>query len=355
MRLPKIDGAIDIPQVCQMVDIFLEAGFNYFDTAWAYVGSEEAIGKALVERYPRDAFLLATKAAPWHGCKSAEEAQGQFHESLQRTQAGYIDYYLMHNLGSVRTEAFDRLGMWEFACQKKEEGFIRHIGLSIHDNAQALEAVLDAHPEVEFVQLQVNYLDWENPIHQSRACLEVANRYGKPVVVMEPLRGGLLAHPPESVAQVFAEADAEASCTSWALRFAASQSGVAVVLSGMSDVLQVEENVRVMEGFETLEPAFLEVVEKAQAALEAFDLIPCTGCDYCAEVCPANIGISGALLALNAHTLFGSYRTEWVVGGERKGKNKPSECLGCGACEVVCPQQIPIVAELKRASDLLSL
>lgn len=288
MRLPKIDGEIDIPQFGDMVDAFLGAGFNYFDTAWAYPGSEEATRKALVERYPRDAFLLATKAAPWFKCNNAQEAYAQLETSLERTGAGYIDYYLMHNLGSVRTEAFDRFDMWEFARRKREEGVIRHLGLSIHDNADALDTVLSEHPEVEFVQLQVNYLDWDNPVHQSHACLEVARKHGKPIVVMEPLRGGLLANPPESVRHVFEQADLTSSCASWALRL-------------------------------------------------------------------VGVGISGALLALNAHTMFGSYKNEWIVGGERKNKRKPSECLQCGACEKVCPQRIPIVADLKRAVELLGL
>lgn len=355
MRLPKIDGEIDVAQFSDMVDVFLDAGFNYFDTAWAYPGSEEATRKALVERYPRDAFLLATKAAPWLKCKTEEEAHAQLATSLERTGAEYIDYYLMHNLGSVRTEAFDRFDMWEFAQRKREEGVIRHLGLSIHDSAYAFDTVLDAHPEVEFVQLQVNYLDWDNPVHQSRACLEVARAYGKPVVVMEPLRGGLLANPPASVQRVFERASPDSSCASWALRFAASQPDVAVVLSGMSDLAQMEENVRIMQGFERMDAREEAVIARAQEEFAKFDLIPCTGCDYCAKACPADIGISGALLALNAYTMFGSYKNEWIVGGERKNKRKPSECLQCGACEKVCPQQIPIVADLKRAVELLGL
>lgn len=355
MRLPKIDGEIDIPQFSDMVDAFLGAGFNYFDTAWAYPGSEEATRKALVERYPRDAFLLATKAAPWFKCKNAQEAYVQLETSLERTGAGYIDYYLMHNLGSVRTEAFDRFDMWEFARRKREEGVIRHLGLSIHDSADALDTVLSEHPEVEFVQLQVNYLDWDNPVHQSHACLEVARKYGKPVVVMEPLRGGLLANPPESVRRVFEQTDPSSSCASWALRFAASQPDVAVVLSGMSNLAQMEANIRTMRDFECMGADEAAVIARAQDEFAKFDLIPCTGCDYCAKTCPANIGISGALLALNAYAMFGSYKNEWIVGGERKNKRKPSECLQCGACEKVCPQQIPIVAELKRAVELLGL
>ncbi len=355
MRLPKIDGEIDVPQFCEMVDAFLDAGFNYFDTAWAYPGSEEATRKALVESSPRDSFLLATKAASWLKCETKEEAYAQLSTSLERLGVDYIDYYLMHNLGSVRTGAFDRFDMWEFVQRKLEEGVIRHLGLSIHDSADALDAILSEHPEVEFVQLQVNYLDWDNPVHQSHACLEVARKHGKPVVVMEPLRGGLLANPPESVRRVFEETSPDSTCASWALRFAASQPDVAVVLSGMSDLAQMEANICTMRDFKPMDATDEVVIRRAQEEFAKFDLIPCTGCDYCAKACPANIGISGALLALNAYKMFGSYKNEWIVGGERKNKRKPSECLQCGACEKVCPQQIPIVAELKRAAELLGL
>ncbi len=355
MRLPKVDGEIDIAQVSAMVDAFLDAGFNYFDTAWGYAGSEDAIRQALGERYPRERFLLATKTAAWAGCKTAGDARAQFDTSLERTGAGYFDFYLLHNLGPERTHFFDDFAMWDFVQQKKAEGLVRHVGFSIHDSAEALEAVLDAHPEVEFVQLQVNYLDWESPMHQSRRCLEVARAHGKPVIVMEPLRGGLLANPPETVRQVLQPAEPGASCASWALRFAASQPGVLTVLSGMSDLAQMRDNIATMQGFAGMTPQQLAVIEQAQRTFEEFDLIPCTACEYCAKVCPANIGISGALLALNAHTLFGDYRTEWVVGGERRGKSKPSACLQCGTCEAACPQRIPIVECLEKAARDLDL
>lgn len=355
MRLPKNGDEIDIPQVCAMTDAFLDAGFNYFDTAWAYTGSEEAVRQALVERYPRDSFRLATKIAPWLRCDTAEDARQQFETSLERSGAGYFDYYLMHNLGSVRTEAFDRFGIWEFAAQKKREGLVRFVGLSFHDDAAALDTVLAAHPEMDFVQLQINYLDQENPVHQSRRCLDVARKHGKPVVAMEPLRGGLLADPPADVRRILQEAEPGSSCASWGLRFAASQPDVAVVLSGMSNLAQMKDNIRTMQGFTAMTPDQQATIERAQAEFQKFDLVPCTSCDYCAKGCPANIGISGALLALNAYTLFGSYRQEWIVGGERKGKRKPSECLQCGVCETVCPQKIPIVRELARAAEVLAL
>jgi len=207
MRLPKKGEEIDVEQVKVMVDRFLEAGFTYFDTAWAYTGSEDAIRQALVERYPRESYQLATKNAAWIGCQTREDAIRQFEESLERTGAGYFDNYLLHNLGEMRTQAFDKFDMWSFVREKKAEGKIRHIGFSFHSTPEELEEILIAHPEAEFVQLQINYADWENPSIQSRGVYEMARKYGKAVVIMEPLKGGLLANPPESVAEILKAAE----------------------------------------------------------------------------------------------------------------------------------------------------
>lgn len=181
MRLPQKDGAIDIEQTKTMVDMFLNAGFNYFDTAWAYQGSEDAIRQALVERYPRDSYFLATKNAAWINCKTREEAIDQFETSLRRTGAGYFDFYLLHNLGESRTHFFEDFDLWNWAFGKKREGLIKHVGFSFHSTPEELEAILTAHPEAEFVQLQINYADWDNPAIRSRECYEVARRHGKPV------------------------------------------------------------------------------------------------------------------------------------------------------------------------------
>ena len=190
MRLPKKGEAIDVEQTKAMVDRFLAEGFTYFDTAWAYPGSEDAICEALVERHPRESFRLATKNAAWLECKTREDAIAQFETSLRRTRAGYFDFYLLHNLGETRTHFFDDFDMWNFAREKKKEGLIRHVGFSFHSTPEELEAILKAHPEAEFVQLQINYGDWENPAVQSRACYEVVRKCGRPVVVMEPVKGG---------------------------------------------------------------------------------------------------------------------------------------------------------------------
>ena len=231
MRLPEKDGVIQVDEVKEMVDLFLEAGFTYFDTAWAYPGSEDAIRRALVERYPRERFQLATKNAAWIGCKTKEEAYAQFDDSLRQTGAGYFDFYLLHNLGEGRSHYFDDFDSWSWVQEKKKTGLIRHVGFSFHSTPEELEEILNAHPEMEFVQLQINYADWDNPAVESRRCYETARRHGKPVIIMEPVKGGMLATPPGTVEEVLRTAEPESSAASWAIRFAADLEGVITVLS----------------------------------------------------------------------------------------------------------------------------
>ena len=227
MRLPMIGEDVDIEQTKKMVDLFLSKGFTYFDTAYGYLGgkSEMAIKTALVDRYPRESYQLATKLPAWAGAKTAEEAQGMLATSLARTGAGYFDFYLLHNLGDNRTEAFDRFGIWDFLRRKRDEGVIKHLGFSFHDKADVLDDLLTRNPDMEFVQLQINYADWESASIQSRACYEVARKHGKPVIIMEPVKGGSLAALPADIAKIFTDADPKASLSSWAIRFAASLDG----------------------------------------------------------------------------------------------------------------------------------
>ena len=277
MRLPqKEDGVIDVEQTKEMVDLFMNAGFTYFDTAWAYAGSEDAIRQALVERYPRESFQLASKNAAWINCKTKEEAQAQFDISLQRTGAGYFDFYLLHNLGEGRSHYFDDFDMWSWINEKKEAGLIKHMGFSFHSTPEELDGILTAHPEMEFVQLQINYADWENPAIQSRGCYEVARKHGKPVIIMEPVKGGMLATPPESVAKIFKAAEPDSSIASWGIRFAADLEGVITVLSGMSNVEQMKDNLSYMEHFTGLTDAQRKILKDAREELSRIPLIPCT-------------------------------------------------------------------------------
>ena len=355
MRLPRLkDETIDLEQVKQMVDLFLSKGFTYFDTARVYPGSEDAIRQALVERYPRDKFTLATKNAAWINCKTREDAIAQFETSLQKTGAGYFDFYLLHNLGETRTEFFERFKMWDFVFEKKREGLIKHVGFSFHSTPEELDEILTKHPEAEFVQLQINYADWENPAIQSRGCYEVARKHGKPIVIMEPIKGGMLANPPEEVAKVFKAKNPNTSLASWAIRFAASLDGVIAVLSGMSTLDQMKDNVAYMENFKRLDDSEKATVDEARKVLASIPIIPCTTCDYCAKVCPQNIGISGSFTAYNVLTLykdkkFAANQYHWLVA--MHDKKNAGECIKCGRCEKVCPQHIPIRANLVKVAE----
>lgn len=356
MRLPMLGTEVDIEQTKAMVDRFLAAGFTYFDTAYGYIGgkSEEAVKTALVERYPREKFQLATKLPAWAGAKNAQEARQMFYTSLQRTGAGYFDFYLLHNCGDDRTKSFDDFGLWDFVLEQRAKGLIRHVGFSLHDSAEALDEILTRHPEMEFVQLQINYADWENPSVQSRKCYETAKKHGKPVIIMEPVKGGLLADPPAPAAEILRRANPEASPASWALRFAASLDHVITVLSGMSTVAQMKDNLATMSAFRPLDENERATVDKARAALDAMPGIPCTACRYCTKGCPQGIPIPGIFSAMNRYLIYGGL--ENAKGGyrwETRDGAVASSCIACGQCEAVCPQHISIIRELKRTAAAL--
>ena len=278
-----------------------------------------------------------------------------FYTSLERTGAGYFDFYLLHNLGQSRTAKFDEYDIWDFVQQRKAEGLIRHIGFSMHDTAEALDRVLTAHPEVEFVQLQINYADWENPSVQARLCYETARKHGKPIIIMEPVKGGTLTKLPPKAAEALESARPDMSLASWGIRFAASLPGVITVLSGMSDLAQMENNLSYMRDFQPLNDAEYAAIEKARAVLDSVPLIPCTSCGYCLAGCPKNISIPWTFDAVNTQRIYGdmaiasgSYRLSQIIHSRAPAK----DCIGCGKCEKACPQSIKIIEELKNASEM---
>ena len=269
MRLPRLEDGktIDVEQTKKMVDAFLAAGMKYFDTAFVYEGSEDACRQALVERYPRESYYLATKLNAGMPGLTEETAKQEFYTSLERTGAQYFDFYLLHAIGQKNIDKYNDWGIWEFAQEQKAKGLVKHVGFSFHDSAEMLDQVLTAHPEAEFVQLQINYADWESDSVQSRLCYEVCRKHNKPVVVMEPVKGGMLAVPPKAVKEIFEAADANASPASWAIRYVASKPGILVVLSGMSNLAQMEDNLSYMADFKPLNEAEEAVLKNVQDTL----------------------------------------------------------------------------------------
>ena len=353
MRLPKKGLSIDIRQTEQMVDAFLQAGFKYFDTAYVYPGSEAAAQKALVDRHPRESYTLATKLnvmiAP-----TAKMAKKQFETSLERTGAGYFDYYLLHALMENNYARYDKLHLWDFVNEQKEKGLIKHVGFSFHSGPQLLEKLLQEHPEVDFVQLQINYADWENQSVTSRANYEVARKYGKSIVIMEPVKGGALAEPPAEVQKLFKEYQPDMSYASWAIRFAASLDGILTVLSGMSDTQQMADNLSYMKDFKPLNEEEQKIIQEAQRILGKSATIPCTACRYCVEGCPKKIPIPEIFSAMNKRLGSGQLSEaseDYLKATE--GKGKASECIACGQCERACPQHLEITKHLKECEDAL--
>lgn len=355
MRLPlpdpKVQGQVDLDQVCRMVDLFLERGFTYFDTAYMYhdYQSERVVRKALVERHPRDSFTLATKL-PTMQLKEAADQERIFREQLEKCGVEYFDYYLLHNLGKDHYAIAQRLNSFEFIQQKKEAGLVRKIGFSYHDNAELLDEILTAHPEVDFIQLQLNYLDWESENVQSRKCYEVAVKHGKPVVVMEPVKGGNLVDLPEEAVKLFQSAHPDWSVPSWAIRFAASLENVMVVLSGMSSLAQVEDNTGYMGDFHPLTAQERQVVDQVTDILNKETAIPCTACRYCVEGCPQHIAIPDYFALYNAKRRTGGITQLVYYTNLTRENGKASDCVECGQCEGACPQHISIIQWLKEVA-----
>lgn len=357
MRLPENDGQIDLDRVCQMADAYLAAGLNYFDTAYVYHGgnSERIVKEALAKRHPRDSFMVATKLPAW--CMKEEADRDRiFNEQLERCGLDYFDFYLLHSVeDGGNGDTYDRLNCWDWANQKKVEGKIRHFGFSFHGSPEYLEKTLDAHPEVEFVQIQLNYADWENPVVRSGQLYEILYRRGIPMIIMEPVKGGTLAKLPPELEAKFRAVRPDSSIASWALRFVASLPGVMTILSGMSTPEQMADNLNTFTSFEPLSNAEKAVVEEVRKIMMNVPRIGCTACRYCTDGCPMNIAIPDVFRAVNTMRLYHEeFRPKSFYGGLiGQGHGRAADCVACGQCEGVCPQHLPIIELLKEASGML--
>ncbi|MCH5279058.1 MAG: aldo/keto reductase [Christensenellaceae bacterium] len=355
MRLPKLpSGQIDIEHTKQMVDLFMDAGLTYFDTAYVYDkgDSERAAKEALVDRYPRERFTLATKLCAWLEGQDEASAKQQLFTSLERTGASYFDYYLLHALQKGNYKKYDEYHLWDFVKEQKAKGLIKHWGFSFHATPDLLDEILTAHPDAEFVQLQLNYADWEDPRIVARQNYEVARKHGKSIVVMEPVKGGALANPPQVVRPILDEANKNASYASWAIRYAASLDGIITVLSGMSNIKQMKDNLSYMKDFKPLDLEERTVIKKVQKAMSDINSIPCTACHYCTAGCPMSIPIPEIFSARNQQLIWEQQeRGNRMYEKATENAGKASDCIACGQCEGACPQQIDVIARLKECAE----
>ena len=357
MRLPLLDNNkaddVDYEQAEQMVDYFLDNGFTYFDTGLMYMGSkcETITKKILVDRHPRDSFALAAKLHADY-FDSLEGRDEVLQSQLEKTGVEYFDYYLIHGIEQNLLKKYDKYDCFRWIAEKKEQGVAKHIGFSYHDTPELLDKLLTEHSEMEFVQLQINYLDWESEWVQARRCYEVCVKHKKPVVVMEPVKGGTLADMPEEAAAVLHQQDPSMSLASWAIRFVASLENVMLVLSGMSDMEQIKDNASYMTDFVPLTEVEKDACFQAAAIINSQTAIPCTGCSYCTEGCPQQIPIPKYFSLYNEDKREDLSKKGWTINitnyeflTEKFGK--ASDCVECGQCESICPQHLSIISFLK--------
>ena len=352
MRLPMKGEEVDTEAFSRMVDRFLEDGFNYFDTAHGYVSgkSEAALRTSLTSRYPRDSYILTDKLTTFFFNKE-EDVRPLFQSQLEACGVDYFDFYLMHAQSAENFAKFKRCRAYETAFALKAEGKIRHVGISFHDTADVLDQILTEYPQVEVVQIQLNYMDWDDPAVQSRKCWEVCRKHNKPVIVMEPCRGGNLTNLPES-AKAILDGAGGGSPASYAIRFAAGHEGVMMVLSGMSDMAQVEDNTGFMKDFQPLDERELAAVEQVKEWFRSQNLIPCTACRYCTDGCPMKISIPDLFSCLNSKKIFQNWNTDYYYDNVYTVNNgKASACVKCGKCETACPQRLPIRELLVKVAE----
>lgn len=342
MRLPMKDGEVDTEETSRMVDTFLENGFNYFDTAHGYLDgkSELALKDCLTGRYPRDRYLLTNKLTNSFFQKQ-EDIRPFLESQLEACGVAYFDFYLMHAQNAEVFKYFKECRAYETAFEMKAEGKIRHVGLSFHDRPEVLEQILTEYPQIEIVQIQFNYVDYDNPTVQSRACYEVCRKFGKPVIVMEPVKGGNLVNLPEKAAEILRELHG-GSLASYAIRFAAGFPGIRMVLSGMSSLAQMQDNISYMKNFVPLNKRELAAIEDVQEVFNGLHLIPCTACRYCTDGCPQHIAIPDLFATMNSKKLYKDWNADYYYGIHTGPGRRASDCLKCGKCEKACPQNLPI-------------
>lgn len=349
MRLPMIGDNVDIEQTQKMVDLFLEQGFRYFDTAHGYINgkSELALRECLTSRYPRDRYILTNKLSSYL-FETEDQIRPLFQQQLEACGVDYFDFYLMHAQNHTTFEKYKKVHAYEVALELKKEGKIRHMGISFHDTAEVLDQILTEYPQIEVVQIQFNYVDFEDDKVQSRKCYEVCRKHGKPVIVMEPVKGGSLVNLPTDAQAVF-DALGGGSNASYAIRFAAGFEGIMMVLSGMSSLEQMQDNLSFMKDFHPLSSEERAAVDKVGQIFREKVIVPCTGCRYCTEVCPNGIAIPDLFARLNAKRLLKPLEL-YPINGEL-----PSACVKCGQCEGECPQNLPIRELLETAAKELNL
>lgn len=356
MRLPEKDGVIDHEQVCQMVDLYMKAGLTYFDTAYVYHQgkSEVEVKEAIVKRYPRDSFTVATKLPEWE-IKCEEDKERIFNEQLERTGAGYFDFYLMHAVDDQNFANYEKYDCFNFGFEKKKQGLIRHLGFSFHGTPECLVKILDKYPEVEFVQIQLNYLDWDSDKVYSGKLYEILSERNIPIVVMEPIKGGYLASLREDLEAKFKAVDPDKSIASWALRYVGSLPGVMTLLSGMSLLEQMKDNVDTFTDFKPLNDAERQAIKDVVDIMTKTPQIGCTACSYCTDGCPMNIGIPNTFRIINTINMYGkSEKTDKMYASMLSKKSGPADCIQCGQCEGVCPQHLPIIELLQDAAKILN-